>query len=301
VGEQRFNVDRLEDLHRAVGVRGRHLALPIAEYPDLVSFRARNDAWTKAAVDLGERAVKDATAAAGLDLKDLSHIFFVTVTGLATPSIDARLCNRLGLKSDIRRTPIFGLGCVAGAAGIARMSDWLRGFPGSHAVLLAVELCSLTLQREDLSIANIIASGLFGDGGAAMVMSGDETGPHAGPRVVAATSSFYPNTERVMGWDFVDTGFRSCSAKSPGREAHVRERRRLPEVGTEPARHHPLDRPRSGPVLKAFEEALDFRPRRSSARGTACATSATSRAHRCSSCSASCSRAAPRSRATTDC
>src|SRR5207237_6245712 len=102
-----------------------------------------------------------------------------------------RLVNRLQLRADIRRTPIFGLGCVAGAAGTARMSDWLRGFEDRHAVLLAVELCSLTLQREDLSIANIIASGLFGDGAAAMVMSGDKAGSGKGPRVVATTSVFY--------------------------------------------------------------------------------------------------------------
>jgi len=221
--KQHFNVDRLEDLHRAVGVGGRHLALPLDQYQELVSFQARNDAWTKGAVELGQEAVEAALEKAGLTPKDLSHIFFVTVTGLATPSIDARLCNRLELPSDIRRTPIFGLGCVAGAAGTARMSDWLRGFPDRHAVLLAVELCSLTLQREDLSIANIIASGLFGDGAAAMVMSGDSTGS-SGPRVVAATSSFYPNTERVMGWDFVDTGFKVVlSAKVPEVvKAHVR-------------------------------------------------------------------------------
>jgi alkylresorcinol/alkylpyrone synthase len=262
--KQHFNVERLEDLHRAVGVGGRHLALPISEYPALVSFQARNDAWTRVAVDLGEQAVRQATVAAGLTLTDLSHVFFVTVTGLATPSIDARLVNRLSLSLDIRRTPMFGLGCVAGAAGTARMSDWLRGFPDRHAVLLAVELCSLTLQREDLSIANIIASGLFGDGAAAMVMSGDQVSTGAtGPRVIAATSAFYPNTERVMGWDFVDTGFKVVlSAKVPEVvKAHVRH-----DVDAF-LKGHGLDRSKishwvahtGGPkVLKAFEEALEL-------------------------------------------
>ncbi len=210
-----FNVERLEALHRAVGVAGRHLALPIGEYAGLRSFEARNQAWTSCAVELGEQAVRSAVHRAGLELRDLGHIFFVTVTGLATPSIDARLVNSLGLRTDIRRTPIFGLGCVAGAAGTARMSDWLRAFDREHAVLLSVELCSLTLQREDLSVANIIASGLFGDGAAALVMSGARAGGR-GPRVVATGSVFYPNTERVMGWDFVDTGFKVVlSAKVP--------------------------------------------------------------------------------------
>ena len=94
------------------------------------------------------------------------------MTGIATPSIDARLVNRLGLRSDVKRTPIFGLGCVAGAAGIARASDYLRAFPDEVAVLLSVELCSLTLQRDDLSVPNLIASGLFGDGAAAVVLGG---------------------------------------------------------------------------------------------------------------------------------
>ncbi len=260
--KQHFNVDRLEDLHRAVGVGGRHLALPLAQYNELLSFQARNDAWTKGAVDLGQRAVEAAVKQAGLQPKDLSHIFFVTVTGLATPSIDARLCNRLSLRSDIRRTPIFGLGCVAGAAGTARMSDWLRGFPDRHAVLLAVELCSLTLQREDLSIANIIASGLFGDGAAAMVMSGDDTGS-SGPRVVAATSSFYPNTERVMGWDFVDTGFKVVlSAKVPDvvRE-HVRQDVDgfLKTQGLQRSDITHWVAHTGGPkVLQAFEQALEL-------------------------------------------
>ncbi len=260
--ERHFNVARLEQLHRAVGVRGRHLALPVEAYAGLRSFEARNAAWTSCAVELGEQAIREAVAKAGLEPRDLGHVFFVTVTGLATPSIDARLCNRLALRSDIRRTPIFGLGCVAGAAGTARMSDWLRAFPDQHAVLLSVELCSLTLQREDLSIANIIASGLFGDGAAAVVMSGAKAGGR-GPAVVATGAVLYPDTERVMGWDFVDTGFKVVlSAKVPDVvRAHVR--RDVDDF----LRAHGLDRSRiqhwiahtGGPkVLEAFASALEL-------------------------------------------
>jgi len=260
--KQHFNVERLEDLHRAVGVGGRHLALPIEKYVGLESFESRNTEWTRVATDLGEQAVRDACSRAGLTPQQLDHIFFVTVTGLATPSIDARLCNRLELKPSIKRTPIFGLGCVAGAAGTARMSDYLRGFPDHNAVLLSVELCSLTLQRQDLSIPNIIASGLFGDGAAAMVMSG---GQGQGPRVLATASVFYKDTERVMGWDFVDTGFKVVlSAKVPEVvQAHVRE-----DVDGF-LKQHGLDRSRirhwvahtGGPkVLKAFESALELPP-----------------------------------------
>ena len=205
-GRKHFNLERLEQLHRAVRVGGRHLALPLAEYPELESFAARNAAWTRVAVDVGAEAVKRALLAADVAPAQVDHLFFVTVTGIATPSIDARLVERVGLRTDVKRVPIFGLGCVAGAAGIARVNDVLRGAPGETAVLLAVELCSLTLQRDDLSIPNIIASGLFGDGAAAVVLDGGTR--NRGPRIVATRSVFYPGTERVMGWDIVDSGFK---------------------------------------------------------------------------------------------
>jgi alkylresorcinol/alkylpyrone synthase len=205
--KQHFNPARVDDLHRAVRVAGRYLALPIDEYQHTDTFQKSNDAWQRVALELGAEAASEALERAGLTPADVDHIFFVTVTGLAVPSLDARLVNRLGFKSDVKRTPIFGLGCVAGAAGIARASDYLRAFPKQVALLLSVELCSLTLQRGDLSVANLIASGLFGDGAAAVVMTGAER-QSRGPRVVATRSVFYPNTERVMGWDIVDTGFK---------------------------------------------------------------------------------------------
>ncbi len=258
------NVDRLEDLHRAVQVSGRHLALPLERYAGLDSFARCNDAWIDAAQELGEAAVRDALARAGASPLDVDHLFFVTVTGVATPSIDARLVNRIGLKPALKRTPIFGLGCVAGAAGIARAADYLRAYPREVAVLLSVELCSLTLQREDLSVANVIASGLFGDGAAAVVLSGADR-PARGPRVLASRSVFYRDTERVMGWDLVDSGFKVVlSARVP---EIVRE-----HVGADVdafLADHGLSRDRvahwiahtGGPkVLEAFEDALALPP-----------------------------------------
>ncbi len=125
--------------------------------------------------------------------------------------------NRLGLPASVKRTPIFGLGCLAGAAGLARAADTLRAFPEEVAVMLSVELCSLTLQPDDLSIPNVVATGLFGDGAAAVVLGGGARAPRNGaPRVVATRSVFYPETEWVMGWDVVDTGFKVVlSAKVP--------------------------------------------------------------------------------------
>lgn len=204
--ERYYNVGRIEQLHRNVLVGGRHLALPLEEYPKLATFGAANDAWIRVALELGERAVADGLDRAGLAAADVDALFFVSVTGIATPSIDARLINRMGLPTRLKRVPIFGLGCVAGAAGIARAADYVRAFPSQVAVLLSVELCSLTLQRGDLSIANLIASGLFGDGAAAAVVVGAERAA-GGPEVVATRSIFYPDSERVMGWDITDRGF----------------------------------------------------------------------------------------------
>lgn len=259
-GEKHFNLDRLEQLHRAVRVGGRHLALPLQQYRALESFSARNAAWTTAAVEVGARAVERALAAADIAPSQVDHFYFVTVTGIATPSIDARLVVPLGLRSDVKRVPIFGLGCVAGAAGLARVADALRGQPGEVAVLLAVELCSLTLQREDLSIPNIIASGLFGDGAAAAVLDGGARG--RGPRIAATRSVFYPGTERVMGWDVVDSGFKVVL--SPGVPQLVRDRLRADVDAFLAARGlqrkdiaHFICHTGGPKVLEAFEEALE--------------------------------------------
>ncbi len=207
------NVGRIEQLHRNVLVGGRHLALPIDQYLGLRGFTDANDAFVRVGTDVGAAAVTDALGCAGLTPRDVDAIWFVSVTGVAAPSIDARLVNRLGFRPDIKRTPIFGLGCVAGAAGVARVSDYLRGFPDHVALLLSVELCSLTLQKEDLSIPNLIASGLFGDGAACVVMAGERRAERMSltgraPYVVATRSVFYPDTEGVMGWNIGSEGFK---------------------------------------------------------------------------------------------
>ncbi len=206
-GQRHFNLDRLEAIHRNVLVGGRHLALPLEQYRALTTWGQANDAWIRVAQEVGGQAICRALDATGLSVSDVDALTFVTVTGVSTPSIDALLMNRLNLPAGVRRTPIFGLGCVAGAAGLARVADYLRAYPDAVAVLLSVELCSLTVQRDDLSVPNLIATGLFGDGAAAVVLAGANRAL-AGPRIIATRSVFYPNSERVMGWDISETGFR---------------------------------------------------------------------------------------------
>src|SRR6266478_4459067 len=202
----------LDQLHTHAGVDGRHLVLPMERYYGLKNFGEFNRVWIEAAQELGEQAICRAMTRAGLELSQIGALFFVSVTGVASPSIDARLINRMKLPVNIRRTPIFGLGCVAGAAGIARANDYVRAYPTQAAALVSVELCSLTLQREDLSVANLISSGLFADGAAAVIVTGPEfesSDPEVvGPKILATRSVFYPSTEEMMGWNISEKGFR---------------------------------------------------------------------------------------------
>jgi alkylresorcinol/alkylpyrone synthase len=211
-GDQLKNPLLLARLHRNVTVDGRYLAIPAEQYVDIKTWGQANDIWIRVAQELGEQALCVALQNAGLQPSDLGALLFTTVTGVASPSIDALLINRMGLPANIRRTPIFGLGCVAGAAGIARASDYVRAYPKQAAALVSVELCSLTLQREDLSVANLISSGLFADGAAAVIVTGAEfesSGPEiSGPKILATRSIFYPKTEDMMGWSISEKGFR---------------------------------------------------------------------------------------------
>ena len=198
---------RVRSLHDNCGIDGRHLVLPLDAYSDLGGFTGANRAWLDGALALGERSCRRALEAAGVRADEVDAIFFSTVTGVVSPSVDARLVTRLGLRSDVKRTPMFGLGCVAGAAAVARAADFVAADPNAVALVLTVELCSLTLQTDDHSVANLISVGLFGDGAAAAVVVGrDRAAP--GPEIVTTRSVFYPDTEDVMGWQIGSHGFR---------------------------------------------------------------------------------------------
>jgi alkylresorcinol/alkylpyrone synthase len=187
-------------------VDGRYFSRELGSYEALDTWGKTNDVWIETAEKLGEQAIDCALKLAGLSRDRINAIFFVSVTGVCSPSIDARLVNRMGLSRNIKRNPIFGLGCVAGAAGLARAADYVRAYPDQVAVLLSVELCSLTWQRDDLSVANLISSGLFGDGAAAVLVAGDKVAL-PGPRIVASQQVFYPDTQDVMGWKVSEKGF----------------------------------------------------------------------------------------------
>jgi len=196
----------LERVHANSRIATRYTALPLERYSDLGTFTQTNELFIEVATDLTARALRTALKECGLAPRDVDFVFFTSVTGISAPSIDALLIARLGLRADVKRIPSYGLGCVAGAAGLARVNDYLVGHPDEVGVLLAVELCSLTLQRTDESMANYVASGLFGDGAAAVVLVGDRR-TQPGPRILDTRSLVYPDSEGVIGFNVGETGF----------------------------------------------------------------------------------------------
>ncbi|MGZ7029754.1 MAG: type III polyketide synthase [Terriglobales bacterium] len=206
-GERLQRPELLERLHARSGVERRHLVLPTEAYVGVDTWGKANSLWIEKAEELGNQAICRAITPLGIAPADIHALYVASVTGIASPSLDAKLINRMGLSPNLKRVPIFGLGCVAGAAGIARAADYVRAFPSQVAVVLCVELCSLTWRRDDISAANLLSTGLFGDGAAAVVIAGADT-PFAGPQIIDTRSVFYPNTEEVMGWDISETGFR---------------------------------------------------------------------------------------------
>jgi alkylresorcinol/alkylpyrone synthase len=210
----------LDRIHSRTRVASRHLAFPLQRYAEFQSWGETNSAWMAVAEKLGSAALDDALRNAGIERHELDALFVVSITGISSPSLDARLINRLGLRSDIKRTPIFGVGCVGGALGLTRAADYTLAYPAQSAAILAVEVCSLTFQREDMSKANLVSTGLFADGAAAVIVAGAQS-PVAHsretcscplarpmPRILGCGSVFYPDSEDVMGWDVSENGFR---------------------------------------------------------------------------------------------
>jgi alkylresorcinol/alkylpyrone synthase len=221
-------VKPLEQFYTNVQVKGRYLAWPLGRYKEPTTFEERNNAYIETALELGERTICALLDHAQMSPQEIDQLTIVSTTGIAVPALDARLMNRIPFSQHMKRLPLFGLGCMGGAAGIARTADYLQGHPNEAVILLAVELCSLTIQRDDLSMANLVASGLFGDGAAAVLMVGDNH-PRAHqarslPRVIDSQSQFFPETEHIMGWEVGDSGFKVLLSADIAELAHSEAR-----------------------------------------------------------------------------
>lgn len=191
-------------------VKKRHLCLPLNYYSDLNDMGKRNVIWKAEASRLQKENIQKLLDETKINISDIGLIASATTTGLAVPSLEALMMNQFPFAPDTKRLPLFGMGCLAGVAGINRVNDYLVGHPEKAALLLVTELCSLTFQLEDESIANLIGTTLFGDGSGAVLLVGDKhrLAQTASFEIVTTESVFYPDTERLMGWDMIESGFK---------------------------------------------------------------------------------------------
>ena len=213
------NPERLRRLHDALDIDARAFALPLEDLKKLTSLGESNRLACTLGAELGAQALSQALSNTNVTQQDIDALFFTTETCISAPSIDAIIANNVGLRSDVQRTPMFGYGCTGGAVGIARMSDYLRAYPTKTAALVSVELCSLTARFDDVSIANMIAFGLFGDAAAAVIAVGAEVVEErdlGATHVLSTQSVLVPNTDRVLAFDLRDDGLQvNLSPKLP--------------------------------------------------------------------------------------
>jgi alkylresorcinol/alkylpyrone synthase len=256
---------RLLQVFEHAQIEKRHTCMPLEWFATGHSFEEKNALYVEHATRLAEQVARAVLARAALAPRDVDHIVFVSSTGLATPSIDARLANVLGLRADVRRTPIWGLGCAGGAAGLAHARDFALADPGARVLLLALELCSLTFQHHDLSKRNLVACSLFGDGAAAALVTGADAaaapGAHRPLELLASRSTLWPDTLDVMGWTVDGEGLHVVFSRDIPTIVHERVRPsllafldsrglRLDEV------RHLVAHPGGVKVLRAYAEAL---------------------------------------------
>ncbi len=253
------DIDRLVAVFDNGQIKTRNICTPIEWFQTEHSWPEKNALYVQNALDLGEQAARSALERARLKPGDIDAIFFVSTTGIATPSLDSLLIKRLDLSRHVARVPIWGLGCSGGAAGLARAAEFARAKPGSRVLLVAVELCSLTFQPGDLSKSNLIAASLFADGAAAVIVS---SAPDAeGPSLVGSYSTLWDDTEDVMGWDVIESGLKVRFAKSVPElvqklmHQNLTDAARANNVKLEDIQHF-VTHPGGLKVLQAYAQAL---------------------------------------------
>ncbi|MDA8351615.1 MAG: type III polyketide synthase [Firmicutes bacterium] len=259
------NIDRYLPIFEHARIRSRRLSRPREWFDKKRGLAERNQVYMETACQLGDEAVRRCLAQAGLSSKQVDHLFFVSTSGLATPSIDARMVHRLGLDLHVKRTPIWGLGCAGGASGLARAYEYTRAFPDSLVVILAVELCSLTFRPNDRSKSNFVATSLFADGAAAVLLAGDEVAlpkdMESQPQVVDTMTTTWPDSLDVMGWDVTDDGLKVIFSRDiPGivrKEVRPVFREFLERTGVSQEQiSRYITHPGGVKVLNAYQEAL---------------------------------------------
>jgi alkylresorcinol/alkylpyrone synthase len=262
-------LDKLLTIFEHSGIETRHFCTPLEWFHEVHSIEEKHALFVKHAVDLAERAIIRCMAKVNIPPSEIDHIIFVTTTGTATPSIDAHLVNRLGFKSNIKRSPLWGLGCAGGAAGLSRASEYAKAFPEELVLLVSVELCSLTFLLDDASKSNIVATSLFADGAAAALVTGraDIHNPDdvLHPQILTTQSTIWPDSLDVMGWDVTKEGMKVVFSKDIPTLVH-RSMRGIVDSLIEPCGLTAEEiglyvlHPGGMKVLKAYGEALAVKP-----------------------------------------
>lgn len=204
------DIARLMPVFENTGIERRYSCVPIDWYAEPHGWTDRNALYIENAVALFEKLTLDLLAEAGLEARDIDAIVVSSTTGIATPSLDALVVEKLGLRRDIRRLPIFGLGCAGGVVGLSRACDLAMARPGSRVLFLTVELCALTFRKDDTSKSNVVATALFGDGAAGAILSTEGDGPTIGP----GGEHTWPNSLGIMGWDIEEDGLKAVFSQS---------------------------------------------------------------------------------------
>jgi alkylresorcinol/alkylpyrone synthase len=206
----RRDIDRMMPIFVNTGIDRRYSCVPIDWYLEPHGWKDRTALFVKNAVDLLERVANALLEEAGLERREIDAIVVASTTGIATPSLDALIVERLQLRRDIKRLPIFGLGCAGGVIGLSRAADMARAMPGARVMFLVVELCALTFRKDDLTKSNVVAAALFGDGAAGAILSTGGEGPGFG----ASGEHTWPNSLDIMGWDVQDDGLKAIFSQS---------------------------------------------------------------------------------------
>ncbi|NQW29157.1 MAG: type III polyketide synthase [Ignavibacteria bacterium] len=203
-------VERMMSAFDNTEIKTRNFCKPLDYYSSVHSFQEQNEEYIRLSLEYSVIAIEKCIIAAEIRKEDITDIIFLSTTGLATPSLDALIINKMRLNENINRTPIFGLGCAGGVAGFAKASTLAKANPDAVVLLVAVELCSLTFLRNDYSKSNFIGSSLFADGVAALIITGDNQKNNAKSKInfLASQSKLYYNSLDVMGWEFMDEGFK---------------------------------------------------------------------------------------------
>ena len=261
------DIDRLVDVFDNSGIENRYFCVPPEWFSgDDKSFQEKNDTYIEHATLLSNSAISSCLNSTEIGAGDVDYLIFVSTTGLATPSIDARLIGSVDMNPHIRRTPIWGLGCAGGAAGLSHAYHYILGHPKARVMLVALELCGLTFHFQDMSKSNLVATALFGDGCAAVLVTGEEVEDGLeGPIILGTQSTLWPDSLKVMGWNIYNEGMQVVFSRAipvivrkmakENIEVFLKQHDlRLEDID------HFIAHPGGTKVLDAYEEALNLRP-----------------------------------------